>query len=239
VSTETGWDVQLVYPECYYYQVSLRLDSEARPHISFRDKTTLRHAHLTRDGWQADALQEGAGLFNALVLNSADEPLIAFYDQTKPALKLAQWQAGEFRIQVVDDSGDAGNSVSMVIDERDLVHLAYRDQASDLLKVATGHAGCDDWDIRVVDSKAGSGWYSSLALDEAGRVHLAYVWTLNGSHELRLARNLTGTWEVFSGIDTRTDLGYASLAFLDGKPRISYHKGGFTSNGSQLCFASW
>lgn len=80
-------------------RVSLKLDSQQRPHIAYWDSGmgVLRYATLTAKGWRAETVDSGdnVGLYPSLAIDSHDEIYVAYYDATSGLLRLASRPAGD------------------------------------------------------------------------------------------------------------------------------------------------
>jgi hypothetical protein len=79
------------------------------------------------DGWRGgvSAAGDDVGRFTSMVETSTGELLIAYYDQTNGALKLARRTGGSWDNIVVDDTGDSGRYASLVLDSAGRPVIAY------------------------------------------------------------------------------------------------------------------
>ncbi len=180
---------------------SLALDRAGRPHISlYGYEDTPLNAHLIyawRDeaGWQIEMVDDQNGHNSSLVLDSLDRPHISYnnvssrnlmYASLAPPATPSQCPCGRagghdgtsWHIEMVDDRGNAGDSLSLALDGADQPHIAYRRHEPDsgfkyaslappatpsqcLCGRAGGHDGTN-WRIETIDT----GWagFVSLAL---------------------------------------------------------------------------
>jgi len=80
-------------------RVSLKLDSQQRPHIAYWDSGmgVLRYATLTDKGWVAENVDSGdnVGLYPSMAIDSHDEIYISYYDASSSALRLARKSAAD------------------------------------------------------------------------------------------------------------------------------------------------
>jgi hypothetical protein len=97
----TGWKSQVVDSISgkadNIDRVTLKFDSQQRPHIAYWDSGTgvLRYATLTQRGWHAETVDGGdsVGLYPSMVIDSHDDIYISYYDMANGALRLAHKQA--------------------------------------------------------------------------------------------------------------------------------------------------
>ena len=151
--------------------VSLKLDSFNRPHISYctRKPQTfgcicddLKYAWYDGLHWTIETLDtEGdVGGYNSLVL-VGDKPHISYYDFTNKDLKFFYRDAlGGDHIQVIDSDGDVGSWSSMVWGY-DRLHINYADITNGFLKYARAQSGT--WLIETIDNNGDTGYDGSIA----------------------------------------------------------------------------
>src|SRR5690606_15901599 len=153
-------------------------------------------------------IPEGSGLFIDLELDNAGEPVLAYYDRTGGALRVAASDgAGGFAVTTLDGEGsgrDVGWYPGLAVDSQDRVHLRYvRASNDDLLYINTLEATPElvDDGYRIVGQTDDGlpepefhfvGDDSELVLTSAGVV---IVYQDATTHELLLARkDETGRW---------------------------------------------
>jgi PKD repeat protein len=169
---------------------------------------------------------------SSLVLDSADNPRISYYDAANGNLKYAAYYTWGWHNQTVDSAGNVGGSSSLALDSAGNPRISYYDATNGDLKYAE-RVGLR-WYAETVDSVGDVGMYASLALDSAGNPRISYY--------DRTIGNLKYAWHDGSGWHTETvdsvgDVGrYSSLA-LDsaGNPRISY----YDATSGDLDLAEW
>lgn len=118
-------------------------------------------------------------------------------------------------LTTIDDDGDAGKEVSLVIDDSDDLHVAYRRDRE--LRYATLTGGA--WTVTTVDDPI-LGGDTAIAIDATGLVHIA---TPLGSTTPARAIDL---WTLEAGSWTQTLMGTLSVT------RIGLT---FDGNAAQLC----
>jgi MYXO-CTERM domain-containing protein len=153
-------------------------------------------------------IPEGSGLFIDVDLDSAGEPVLAYYDRTGGALRVAASDgAGGFAVTTLD-GGDGARDVGwypgLAVDSQDRVHVSYVSASNDdLLYINTldGSPELVDDGYRIVGQTEDGlpepefhfvGDDSELVLTSAGAVIIYQDAT---THELLLARkDETGRW---------------------------------------------
>ena len=180
------------------------------------------------------------GWYSSLQLN-AGNPVVAYYDINRGALKLATCTAAcasenpTWVISVVDSSSaDVGRFPSLQLNGGNPV-IAYRDRTLGRLKLATCTAGCASaaptWIISVVDGTADVGRFASMQLSDVGPVIGYYDFT----HATVKVATCTGgcataspTW-VTSVVDTvpgeDAERQFSLRLDAQGRPAISYYDG--------------
>ena len=187
--------------------------------------------------WVVTTVDRGGdvGWYSSLDLKDG-APVIAYYDVTGGALKLATCTGGcataspTWIVTTVDESSaDTGRFPSLRIALGNPV-IAYRDRTNGDLKLATCTAGCataaPSWLITTVDSAGDVGRFTAMELD-SGRPVIAYFDFSNGAVKLATCTGGCSTaspsW-VFSVIDTvpgDTEV-QMDLQLNGGNPIVSY-----------------
>jgi uncharacterized repeat protein (TIGR01451 family) len=246
--TGSNWEIQTVDSEASLGgPISLALDGDGQPHISYEWVTYLkseslaprrhvRYAHWTASAWdiRTIALYGGSA---SLALDADGRPHISYLTSdlygNEPDLQYAHWTGSAWDIQNVDSEGHLGPSSSLALDADGRPHISYPDQSNNALKYArwTGSA----WEIQTVDNSLG--WMctrTSLALDAAGQPHISYLdWT---NYDLKYAHWTGNAWDI-QAVDSGGDVGeFTSLALdADGRPHISY----YDDTNDDLKYARW
>ena len=168
--------------------VSLALDGDDGPHISYHDAASacLMHAYLGGAGWAAEMVDcdGGAGWYNSLALNSTDLPSIAYYGNGH--LQYAWHDGTEWHSETADSGATTGWFASLALDPAGEPHIGYYQSIPDpsgdetLGEVKYARRDGAGWLIETVDSGGDMGKYASLALDAAGSPHIGYQDATNG-----------------------------------------------------------
>jgi hypothetical protein len=233
--TGSAWDIQTVTSAST--PNSLALDSDDRPHISYRTSyplTDLKYARWTGSAWDIQTVDDEGYSYDCISLAIAADgyPRINYLykddaDFRSDSLKYARWTGWVWDIQTVDDAGGVGEHASLALDSDGHPHISYYDYTNYALKYAywTGSI----WVSETVDSSGDVGGDTSLVLDSYDHPHISYYDYTN--HALKYAY-WTGTVWVSEIVDSAWGR-YSSLALdSDGYPHISYSAGG-------LKYAHW
>lgn len=154
------------------------------------------------------------GPLSLAVSPQAGLPRVVYYEPYDKRLKFASFDGGSWSEEIVDESGNAGQYVSLQIDNLGRPHLTYLDFAHNELKYAIKESG---WLKETIDL---GGKYSVLKLDANGNPNVAYY----KGNQLIFARKEGGLWQK-EVVDGNGNVGgYPSLAIaLNGTVGISYY----------------
>lgn len=163
-------------------EISLALDGNGFPHLSYVRGGTLLHAYRDVPGWTIETVDsDGGARYTSLALDGEGYPHISYYDSDADDLRYAYQDSGGWHLEVVDDWGNVGQHSSLALDEAGHPHISYYDggyvnppvvEFRLDLKYARWDGAA--WHIETVDSDGDVGYYSSLALDSAGYPHIGY-----------------------------------------------------------------
>ena len=255
--TGSTWNIQTIDLSDNLTRVSLCLDSEDNPCLSYSDQTSLKYASWTGSTWNIQTIDtpdnEKSIKYHSIALDSAGTPHIAYSVQT--SLKYASWTGSTWNIQTIDIGPFA--SCSLQIDSKDNPHVSYHDMSnlSTLSVTSLKYASWTgvSWDIQVVDSKGHVGGFNSLALDQDDNpciAHYKSISTINITSSVQtedgdlLYAKLNGANWVNEVVISTGEVGqYCSLA-LDSQdnPHIACWAAGNNrlvySEGSQLTITS-
>jgi len=124
--------------------LSIALDSNDRPHVSYYDNANkdLKYAYRDGTGWHLETVDSAGdvGMYNAIGVDSQDRPHISYYDETNGDLKYARREGSAWQIAIVDGEGTVGLGTSLDIDSQDRPHILYRDETNAVLKYAQADA---------------------------------------------------------------------------------------------------
>jgi len=185
--TGTEWEYEDIYGTDYGGAISLALDSQDRPHISYHQWTPedLMYCHWDESQWVIELVddEEDCGLLNSIALDSSGYPHIAYKHYISGEsmdLRYAYKDEEGWHTEVVDDEHQfQGTRCSLVLDSQDHPHISYQDSSNRTLKYA--HWDGNKWIVEEVDSFTVYPGVeeTSIAIDSQDRPHIAYFAYLN------------------------------------------------------------
>jgi hypothetical protein len=238
--------------------VSVALDpASGASYVSYYDATykDLRMAKYVGPGgdcgpnndWSCETVDSAGdvGRYSSIAVDPTDNlPIIAYYDATNGALKLAVGYAFGWNIKTIDDPlfGSAGSYASLKLDSTGKTRIAYYFSnfmgADSLWYVkyvggGAGNCGGDDYQCDPIDSGDRVGKYASLALDGSDRPRIAYY--DGGNDALRYAYEYGGSWTIREILPTNSGQ-YASL-YVDVNSGDLAHIAHYDSSNGKLGYA--
>jgi len=181
---------------------SLVLDAVGNPVISYYNSSTkeLRLIHCDDPYCMGDesgnvaVLDVGAGWYTSLVLDTAGNPVVSYFDFSSSDLKLVHCddpncaRDESSNIAILDTTGVVGSYTSLVLSHEGNPVISYYDSSNGDLKLLY----CDDpnckgdesGNISVEDSSGDVGLHTSLVLDSTGNPIVSYYDFTNGDLKL-------------------------------------------------------
>jgi len=238
--------------------VSLALDPvSGTPYVSYYDATynDLRMAKYLGSGgncgpnndWSCETVDSAGdvGKYSSIAVDPTDNyPIIAYYDATNGALKLAIGSGVGWIYKTIHDPllGTAGLYASLKLDSTGKTRIAYYFSnlmgADSLWYVkyvggGAGNCGGNDYQCDPIDSGDQVGKYASLALDSSDRPRIAYY--DGGNDALRYAYEYGGSWTIREILPTNSGQ-YASL-YVDVDNGDLPHIAHYDSSNGKLGYA--
>jgi hypothetical protein len=129
-------------------QLSLALDHNDRPHISYafgdtyeNPKDVLKYATNNSGIWEINTVDSGGdvGEFNSIAMDNLDHPHISYLDVTNNVLKYAYWDGFNWILQTVVDIGFSYGSQgpSLKLDANNNPYISYYDWTTRDVMLAT------------------------------------------------------------------------------------------------------
>ena len=226
-------------------------------YISYYDATyhDLRMAKFVGSGgncgpgnaWACETVDSAGdvGRYSSIEVDPTDNyPIIAYYDASNGALKLAIGSVMGWIIKTVDDPllGSTGSYASLALSSTGKPRIAYyfsNLMGADSLWYAeyvgggSGNCGGNDYQCDPIDSGDRVGKYASLALDGSNRPRIAYY--DGGNDALMYAERNGGSWTIRKILPIHAGQ-YASL-YVDADHGNLPHIAHYDSTNGKLGYA--
>ena len=180
--------------------------------------------------WQrqaADSTGIYKGLYCSLVLDSKDNPHIAYYDDDFQDLSYASYSNGTWTVEIVDSIGDAGENCSLTLDAQDRPHISYRqDYLDDYWSLKYATKTDSGWVKTIVDTPKDttygeSGEYNSIAINGSGFPCISYF--QDSPSKIKFACLDENGWHITDVTDVY-DSWFTKLVFDNtGRAVIGFH----------------
>ena len=172
------------------------------------------------------------GQYTSLVLDSAGNPVVSYYDVANSDLKLLRCNdpncaGGDESITSPDTAGSVGSHTSLVLDASGNPVISYYDATNSQLKLLhCNDPNCSGGDESITAPDGFASLYTSLVLDGGGNPVVSYYDATNSQLKLLHCNdpNCAGGDESITTPDPGSHGVYTSLV-LDGSgnPMVSYH----------------
>lgn len=243
----TSWHFKIVEnegPERLYTGVSLALDENGYPHISYyflflgdpfngNASTKLKYAYYDGNSWHIEIVDEFYGADASYIVNSSlsldarGYPHISYYDSYNSALKYAYYDGKSWHIEIVENG--SGRVNSLALDAQGYPHISYFSSEKGDLVLKYAYYNGESWNIETIEN-VNSSRCISLALDAEGHPHIVFYDPYEVNHnidygELKYAYHDEAGWHIETLDTSKYCSGpyYFSLALdASGHPHIAY-----------------
>lgn len=135
---------------------------------------------------------DDVGMYPSITVDSSDNYLISYYNNTSDDLKFAKSTDGgsSWSTITIDSTDDVGFYSSIEADSSGNYLVVYEDLTNNDLKFALSNDGGSTWNIEVVDTNIAS-YPPTLTVDSYGNYLMAYTfdpWELGGDEGLKFAK---------------------------------------------------
>jgi hypothetical protein len=177
VRSGMSWNIETVDPFIDEHStgedgISINLDSNGDPHISYLANYTIKYATKIGGSWSIETIDSGVdNLYTSIALDASDNPHIGYWNESNGDIKYAVKVGASWTMETVESlGGDRGGGISIAIDSSGNPCIGYSDYLY-YVKYAVRNGG--NWVIDTVDS----GRDSSMALDTNDNPHFSYAFS--------------------------------------------------------------
>jgi len=184
VKSGVVWNIEAV--EAYLNNtgeggISIKLDSNGDPHISYLANASVRYATKSGATWSIETIDSGAisSMETSIALDASDNPHISYWNESNWDLKYAIKVGASWSIETVESIGGTvgGSDNSIAVNSSGDPRIGYPDFENGYVKYAVQNGS--NWIIDTVDV----GSASSMALDSNDNPHVSY----DGGSDLKYA----------------------------------------------------
>jgi hypothetical protein len=234
--TGNNWTVRSLNLGIFWIDYVVVLDSMGNPHVIYRYENVVNNTQVSREEryaywtgltWKVQTIDSADYVFwwPSFVLDSNNNPHVAFYDDNNDLLKYATYIDNSWKMYTIDETDNAQSAIA--IDSKGYPYVAYGKGTS--LEYASWND--NGWNIQTIDSSNYSGGTGiSLFLDSKDQAHVSYISELGQMY----AEQTNKKW-VIELVDP---MGYGlsnSLALdTNGNPHIVYDKFVGTTRGAPI-----
>ncbi len=215
--------------------VSLAVDREGNPHISFCYYAEVTYAYRDALGWHSQTVGPCTSFqppYTSIALDRQGYPHLCYEggyaDFTRGDLMYAYEDAAGWHVEhATQESGNEGSDCSLALDANDRPHIAYHDNLVSSSEGSLRYAYKDGtgWHVEWLGV---NGVQPDIAIDSHGNVRMSYVGLRGdvGWHQLSYAHKDASGWHTVD-LDTSSGSGDSNSLALDTEdhPRISYYRG--------------
>jgi len=180
--------------------ISLTLDSNDLPHLSYRNHSRIQYSHFDGNNWSHEIISDSQGsVISSIKTDSTDNPHIIY--RMNNVLKYVFWNGTGWSTMSVGSQGNTWHAMNMdlALSDSDTPHICYwKSASSNMGKIAYAYYSGTEWVINnnvVSDGlpsiSADTGRYCDIEVDHLGKPHIAH------DYDSKLAytkMNSTGDW---------------------------------------------
>jgi len=240
-----SWQTTLIHDGDDLY-LSMALDSEGNPHISFIEhieygNRPLKYAKWNGSSWEISTVFNhvgDVGGYTSIAIDEQDNPHISFYGNLM--LKYAHWTGSSWIIETVDSGYEdaIGLFTSIALDSEGNPHFSYISTwFPEPWKLKYAFWTGSNWQIEILDT-FDQAWiydvYNSMVLDSNDNPHIAYNNGYDGVDMMYVFGD--GTAWQYETVDTDGETGVDPSIALNANetPCIAY----YNRTTGQLRYAS-
>ncbi|MCP4231778.1 MAG: T9SS type A sorting domain-containing protein [bacterium] len=175
----SGWHIETVDSGS---SPVLTLDSQDRPHISYKSGTNLKYAYYNGSDWIIESVETG-GSDSTIKTYDNDYPIIGHYDSSNNRIKYAYKNASGWYFYSYDSPI---YEVSITIDDDLYLHATYIDGFDVMYLFFNGL-----WTSEFLDWLCYCGGTSEISINQNNEPIAAY-----GNDSFRYGHRLNGVWEI-------------------------------------------
>mgnify|MGYP006195066009 CR=1 FL=1 len=175
----TAWRFEVIGPASVEESTDLELDARGNAYVAWYDPDARALRLASRvDGapWSTETVtnlddaSSPGGPYNALALDAAGHPHIAYHVRVDQTLRYARWDGAAWQQELIADTVMAGMHLSLAIDQAGHAHISYA-ESFDHLRYA--HHDGQEWQIEAVDGDA-IAENTAIAVDAQNQPQITY-----------------------------------------------------------------
>lgn len=212
-----GWNKEVIgsVPVRYMFSTSIALDGNDAPHIVYYASDTTYYATKASGSWQIEKVGTENGKFPTLLLDSENDPHLAYYVQNtgdRGVIRYAKKKEGVWEMQDIDQLFNvpisfegARRVTALQMDDEEKIHACYGDR--DVVKYAI--LDDNEWSIDTVMDVTNDveflGAQVDLALNSKGFPYITYFEVTNLSPLTGVVKHATALDKDDDGFSTLDD----------------------------------
>ncbi len=189
------WKMTMVDTQVWGWPISIALDSQGFPYISYSASSHLRVATNAHGNWQNTSIADTYnGESTTILIDSHDKIHVFTGDEVRRITN----EDGNWTQETIYGWDLGGDRTSATLDSNGKIHISFLGSergATNKWGVMYGANITGSWNLTFVDKlNTWGGQGSGIAVDSQGRAHLSYQDFESG--RLKYARQVGGSWEI-------------------------------------------